>query len=257
MADRGRAGRFGFAVVAIVFAASCALILIPDRAGAAKELLLNGDLSKGSGEQPDDWRTEAWINEPSAWTSGWTHPPDGGPGVLEVNAIKPDDARWMQSLSLHEGWYYFSAEIRTEDVGMQATGATLSVMEDGVMSPELKGTTNWTRVGFFMHVGKKGADVEVAARVGGFGSLNTGKGFFRNISAIEIPAPPPGAHPVYDLEAIRKAAQPAPIGHLWTLVMTYALLAAVAYAGWVVFAQEPPKISRAQARREAKRAARR
>jgi hypothetical protein len=163
----------------------------------------------------------------------------------------------MQSLSLREGWYYFSAEIRTENVGMQAQGATLSVMEDGVMSPELKGTTNWTRVGFYMHVGAKGADVEVAARVGGFGSLNTGKGFFRNISAVQVPALPPGAHPLFDLAAIRKAEEPQPIGHLWTLFATYALLAGIAYAGWVVFAQEPPKISRAQARREAKRAARR
>jgi len=26
--------------------------------------LLNGDLSKGTENQPDSWRTEAWINEP-------------------------------------------------------------------------------------------------------------------------------------------------------------------------------------------------
>ena len=34
-------------------------------------------------------------------------------------------------------------------------------------------------------------------------------------------------------------------------------LIGVAYAGWYVFAMEPPKISRAEARREAKKAARR
>lgn len=234
-----------------------ALLAIAPGIGDAKELLLNGDLSKGSGAQPDVWRTEAWINEPSAVTFNWTHPPNGGAGELEVNAIKADDARWMESLTLAPGWYYFSAEIRTENVASENMGASISVMEDGIVSQDLKGTTNWTRVGFYLKVGKKGADIEVALRVGGFASLNTGHAFFRNASAIQVEGPPAGVQQVYDLDVIRKAAEPAPIGSPISLVLTYLLLLGIAYAGWHWFAMEPPKISRAEARREAKKAARR
>ncbi len=159
----------------------------------------------------------------------------------------------MQSLSLTPGWYHMTAEIRTEDVGQQNSGANISVMEDGIMSPEVKGTTNWTREGLYMRVGKKGADVDVALRVGGFGSLNTGKAFFRNASAVSIDAPPANAKPIFDLEKIRKDAEPVPIGNPLSLVLTYLLLLMIAYAGWYLFALEPPKVTRPEARREAKK----
>jgi dolichyl-phosphate-mannose-protein mannosyltransferase len=249
MRVRQRGGLLRFAGVAILL-----LIFFAGAPRAnAGELLHNGDLSKGSGNQPDMWRTEAWINDPDAVAFNWSPPLNGGSGVLEVNAIKADDARWMQSLSLTPGWYYMSVDIRTEGVGDGNSGATISVMEDGIMSPEIKGTTNWTREGLYMRVGKKGADVEVALRVGGFGSLNTGKAFFRNASVVSIDAPPANAKPVFDLEKIRKDAEPVPIGKPLSLILTYLLLITIAYAGWYLFALRPPKVTRAEVRREAKK----
>lgn len=249
-----RGGRVGFASGAIIsMTILLATISLPRTTHAAQELLHNADLSKGAGNQPDDWQTQAWINEPSAVTFNWTHPPNGGPGEAEVNAVKADDARWMQSMALTPGWYYISAEIRTENIGADNSGATISVMDDGIMSPEVKGTTSWTRVGLYMRVGKKGADVDVALRIGGFGSLNTGRAFYRNASVVAVDAPPPNAQPTYDLEKIRQAAQPVPIGRLYSLMLTYLFLIALAYAGWYVFAMEPPKVTRAEARREAKK----
>jgi dolichyl-phosphate-mannose-protein mannosyltransferase len=224
-------------------------------------LILNGDLAKGSEQQPDDWRTEAWVNEPAAFAYTWIHPQNETPGRLEVNAIKPNDARWMQSLTLAAGWYHFSAEVRTENVGTKQTGATISIMEDGAMSPDIRGTTGWQTVGFYLQVGGSGADVEVALRVGGYGSLNTGKAFFRKVHAAQVASPPPGATPVYDLTAIRKASQPEPIGHPVTLWATFVVLALVALYGWRLFGSEesapavakamPPKVrekSKARAR---------
>jgi dolichyl-phosphate-mannose-protein mannosyltransferase len=242
--------RIASAVFAVLTILACA-----PRVRAANQLLSNADLSKGSENQPDSWQTQAWVNEPDAVTFNWTHPPGGGPGEAEVNAVKADDARWWQQLELKQGWYYISAEIRTEDVGADKSGATISVMEDGIMSPEVKGNSNWTKVGLYMRVGSKGADVQVALRIGGFGSLNTGRAFFRNASVTQIDAPPPNAQPTYDLEKIRQAAQPVPIGKPYSLVMTYLLLIAIAYGGWRLFAIEPPKVNRAEARREAKKKA--
>lgn len=248
-------GPFGFASATSILLALA--VCIAARAAAGTELLLNGNLAKGSGGQPDEWRTEAWINDPAACSFHWTHPPAGGPGELEVEAVKADDARWMQSLSLGAGFYYFSAEIRTEQVGQQDNGANISVMEDGIMSSDLKGTTGWTRVGFYLKVGSKGADIDVALRLGGYGSLNTGRAFFRNASALRIDSLPAGAQPVYDLEAIRKAAEPVPVGSPISLAATFLGLAMVAWLGWRMIAQQPPKTTRAEVRREAKRAQRR
>jgi hypothetical protein len=72
---------------------------------------------------------------------------------------------------------------------------------------------------------------------------------------VSIDAPPAAAKPIYDLETIRKAAEPVPIGKPYSLVLTYLLLIAIAFAGWYVFALEAPKVARAEVRREAKKKA--
>lgn len=231
--------RISFAVALCAFA----LIAItrPSFVRAADaNLILNADISKGSGEQPDNWRTEAWVQGPDAFQYHWIHPSKGEPGQLEVDALKPDDARWMQSLTLSPGWYRFSADVRTENVGLQQTGATISIMDGGAMSPDIRGTASWQTAAFYLKVGGSGADVEVALRVGGFGSLNTGRAFFRNVSVEKLAAPPPGATPAYDLTEIRKADQPAPIGHPITLLATFFVLAMVAVYGWRLYGTDEP-----------------
>jgi dolichyl-phosphate-mannose-protein mannosyltransferase len=232
---KGRPTVYVVAVCAIVLAA-----MLGQRVarGAEANLLLNGSLAKGSGEQPDDWRTEAWVNDPDAFHYTWIHPTDSAAGQLEVDALKPNDARWMQSLTLAPGWYRFSTEVRTENVGTQQTGANISIMEDGAMSPDIRGTSEWQPVSFYLEVGGNGADIELALRVGGFGSLNTGKAFFRNVLAEKLAAPPPGATPVYDLTAIRKAAIPEPVGHPVTLWASFLFLALIALYGWRSYGAE-------------------
>jgi hypothetical protein len=217
--------------------------LLPGAAFAqptTRNLLQNWDFSKGSMDQPDEWRTEAWINKPDAFQAHWLT--EAGGHVLEVNNLQANDGRWMQPISLRQGWYRISVEIRTEDVGEKETGATISVMEDGVMSPEVHGTTAWQSVAMYLQIGEKGADVDVALRVGGFGSLNTGRAFFRNARLTPIAAPPPSATPVYDLTAIRQEAAPVPIGSRWSLVVTFIALAAVAIFGWRIYGGDDVRI---------------
>jgi dolichyl-phosphate-mannose-protein mannosyltransferase len=216
----------------------CAILLLvaltPRHAGAAQNLLQNGDFAKGSEDQPDAWRTVAWINKPEAFVCHW-HPSPNGAGELEVDNLQANDGRWMQPLSLGPGWYQLSVDIRTENVGAKEDGASISVMEDGIMSPEIKGTTGWQRVSLYLKVGGHGADVDVALRVGGFASLNTGRAFFRNATLVAIDAPPPNAAPTFDLMSIRQEAAPVPIGSRWSLVFTFVVLVAIACLGWRMF----------------------
>jgi hypothetical protein len=229
-----QATRYSILLCATIFA----FLLMPSSSCAADNLLQNGDFSAGSGDQPDVWRTEAWINKPESFETHWTTAAAPNVSELEVNNIEANDGRWMQSLTLKEGWYELSAEVRTENVGAKETGASVSVLEDGVMSADLHGTVGWQRLSLYLKVGKEGADIDVGLRVGGFGSLNTGKAFFRNARLIKINAPPPQATPTFDLAEIRKQALPVPIGRPYSMVLTFIALTLVAIVGWRVFSED-------------------
>ncbi len=228
---RGIGATLLFAILMVASFAPAA----PSPAGG--DLMLNGSFARGSGNSPNNWRGEAWVNSPAAVEYRWIPPAAGQPGELEVNNLEPNDARWMQSLTLQAGWYHVSAEVRAENVPSDKTGANISLLEDGVMSPDLHGTTDWQRVGFYVRIGRHGADVEVGLRVGGFSNLNRGTGYFRNASIERVAEPPAGATPVFDLEAIRQASATAPIGQPWTLVATFILLGVVAYLGWRAYGE--------------------
>ena len=49
------------------------LFAIGGHAQADGNILINGDLTKGSGNQPDHWHTDAWKNEASFTTYHWNH----------------------------------------------------------------------------------------------------------------------------------------------------------------------------------------
>src|SRR5271154_18358 len=151
-------------------------------ARADDSVILNGDLSKGSGSRPEHWQTDAWKNEPDYTTYNWSHTP-GSAGEIEISSTKPNDARWAQTLHLGPGWYHFTTEIRTEGVGQDPNlgGACLSILEDGIVSQQLRGTNNWQAVGLYLRVGESSADVQIACRLGGYASLNAGKVFCRNL----------------------------------------------------------------------------
>ncbi len=149
-----------------------------------KNLLLNADFAKGSEDQPDSWRTEAWINSPEAFQTHWHHYSDK-PSEMEVDNLQANDGRWMQPLTLPPGWYQLSVDIRTENVGAKQSGAT--DLDHGRRHHVARNPRHpdWQRETLYLKVGGQGADVDVALRVGGFGSLNTGKAFFRNASLVD------------------------------------------------------------------------
>jgi hypothetical protein len=237
-------------------------------APAGPNLLSNGDFATGSGRSPDHWRTGGWNESPAVTAYDWLHSPGSEP-ELAVNNVQPNDARWLQTMTLDGGWYYVGAEVRTEDVPVNGGGASVSLDEDSVNSPALHGTTDWQRLGLYMRIGAHGADVDVALRLGGFGSLNTGRAFFRNARLIKLAALPANAAPVFDLTAVRRAAVAPPIGRPWTLVAVFILLAIAAAAGWRIYGADdlasaplrkgppPPSTPRGERRRRESRAARR
>jgi hypothetical protein len=199
---------------------------------ASENLLHNGNLSIGAGDSVDGWRTEAWVEDAGSTDYHWIPPAGGQPGQVELFSHRDNDARWQQPLTLPEGWYYLSAEARTHDVQTFRTGANVSVLDGGIASADIKGNTDWQKLGFYLKISKGGADVDFCLRLGGFGNLTRGQAFFRDARIARVAEPPPGAEHVFDLEEVRKAQVSAPIGQPWSMVVTFFVLVALAAVGW-------------------------
>jgi len=245
--------------------ASPSPIASPAAAGVPNgpNLLSNGDFAHGSGKSPDDWRTGGWNESPSVTSYDWLHSAGSEPELI-VNNLQPNDARWLQTLTLGPGWYYIGTEARTENVPLSAAGASISLDEDSINSPDLHGAADWQSLGLYLKVGPYGADVDVALRLGGFGSLNTGRAFFRNAHVVKLDALPANASPTFDLSAVRRSLVAPPVGKPWTLVATFVLLAIVVIVGWKIYgvdelapapagAQPPPSMPRGERRRRQSR----
>lgn len=212
---------------------------------AGTNLAHNGNFSVGSGNSVDGWRTDAWIQSPGTTDYQWIRPDHGAAGEVEVLTHHDNDARWLQPVSLTAGWYHISAEVKTRDVLTFFTGANVSVLEDGIISEDLRGDHDWTRIGLYLKIGPHGADVDVCLRLGGYANLTRGDAFFRDASIERVAAPPAGNPYTYDLDAIRKKEVTGPIGQPWTLVATLLLLLAFAGLGWRLMAEPAVAIAKA------------
>jgi hypothetical protein len=191
---------FAGAALAIAFLAMlCAGCHGGRSTGAPGNVVPNGDLTSGTGDLPDNWRSDSIP--PGTATFRWNHA-QGGPGELEIDNIKPADTRWTQKIHLAPGWYHFTASVRAEGIPPGNMGATLGVMPEGFGVPVtgVTGTTDWKPVGFYLKVGGSGADIALVCRLGGLSSENTGKAFCRDIKGMSMnEEPPAGATPRWEL----------------------------------------------------------
>jgi hypothetical protein len=215
----------------------------PAALGAERNLLFNGDFSRGSGDSLDGWRSDAWILTAGTTDYHWLPPVKGRPGEVEILTHHDNDARWTQQVTLGPGWYYISAEARTRDALASFIGANVSVLEISrinVISDDLKGDSDWRRLGLYLKVGAGGADIDVALRLGGYMNLTRGDAFFRDARVVKVGAPPAGAAHVFDLDKVRRSEDSGPHGSLWSLVATFAALAALAVVGWWMIGARAP-----------------
>jgi hypothetical protein len=231
-----RNARASRATTISLFAAAAALVLLVT-AGAARAdtILFNGDLSKGTANSPADWQPRGWKHGSEYTIYTWHHEP-GAPASLEISSIKPNDAYWEQTVHLEPGWYHFSASMRAEGVPDTAVGVNLSIVEDGIISRQLRGTTGWETLDFYLKAGAHGAEVPFACRLGGFANLNTGKAFCRDLQVTKVTAPPPNAQYTYDLDIIlgvpASATPPAATSASWaTILVVLWILLALAVLG--------------------------
>src|SRR5260370_30483913 len=103
-----------------------------------RNLLVNGDFTRGSGDSVDGWRIDAWILTPGTTDYSRIPPHDGEPAELQVFTHRDNHPRRPHPLNPRPGSYYINAVARTEDVLTFMVVANASVLADGIKSEDLK-----------------------------------------------------------------------------------------------------------------------
>jgi len=192
-------------------------------ASASTELVKNGLLTAGRDGKPDHWRNEGYAADATEF--GWAVGEDGL-GVLTITSTKPNDARWVQNVPVSPGtWYQVSAWVRTQDVGAQAMGVYVSVMDTFNNSRDLRGNADWQPVGFWVKTGSLETSLPITCRLGGYSSLNTGiaqctgvsvvaAGMPRAVDAFVFGGEPAGSEPASGLPIAKGVAVLVVVGIL-------------------------------------------
>lgn len=88
-------------------------------ADAAKNLLRNG------------WHSQAWIEKGQPVQFHQTVLSIGDPAQVEISigidAAQPNAARFTEPITVDPGWYEIGADVRTEAIGANGYGASLTV----------------------------------------------------------------------------------------------------------------------------------
>ena len=162
----------------------------------SKNLVLNSGFEEGPAGEISSWSKYSWENQ--GFFDIDESEAHSGLKSAKISNELPSDSRLKQQISVKGNTYYkLSCWIRTENVGFDAKGANLSV--DGLLdtSMDIQGSSNgWKYVELYGKTAKKQKAFTITIGLGGYGSLNTGKAWFDNVSVEEINKLPQGVNSV-------------------------------------------------------------
>jgi predicted membrane-bound dolichyl-phosphate-mannose-protein mannosyltransferase len=139
-----------------------------------------------------DWNASSGIKGAASFKA--VHGKDGA--LLQIIATTPNDARFVHELAVEPDTVYrFACRARSENVGPTTRGAGISVLDILDGSPDIKGSGNdWQSLEFYGKTGPDQHKLSVTVGIGGYGSLNNGTVWFRDVSVKKVSAVPAGIH---------------------------------------------------------------
>ncbi len=158
---------------------------------AAEGLLHNSGFEEGA----SSWETDVWNSGDSYSRFTVTDSPvHSGSKAAYIESTRENDAKWVQKVEVKpKTLYRLSGWIRAEGATSGFKGANLSVMGSMDMSADLLDTGGeFLFVELYGRTGDKQKEMKVAARLGGYGSLNKGKAWFDDIKLEEVDNAPAG-----------------------------------------------------------------
>ncbi len=152
------------------------------------DLIYNGDFSvfAESADLPAGWELSAYYSDAESVLATFETGDDGVTAVVLTNLVA-NDSRACQTAAVEANTCYrLSAEIRVTSVEY-GTGANLSIDNyaiDGTYcySENLFGTETWQTVSLYFQTGAEQTSVNVALRLGGYGTTATGTAEYRNVT---------------------------------------------------------------------------
>lgn len=163
-----------FAACAPAFAA------LEDGAGDKANLLVNPGFDSGDAE----WNFSSWRKQGQFAVDG--NLVYSGHASLRIDNATEDDSFARQTVKVKPGTRYrMTGFIKTKDVNVKGTGATLAVEGKFEKTANVSGNQGWTKVSFEFDSGPR-ESVKVGPRLGHHGSLGTGTAWFDNLMLVEV-----------------------------------------------------------------------
>ncbi len=173
------------------------IVILPFTCAFAEDinLISNPGFEEGSGNDPYFWINQAWEKKQGVTEfildSNNRH--SGDKSGCIINSL-PNDARYKQEIKVSgSSFYKISCWIKTDNVGEGSKGANISV--DGLLdtSEDIRGTSGtWRYVELYGKTRENQGSFTLTLGLGGYGSLNTGKAWFDDVSVIELSSLPQG-----------------------------------------------------------------
>ncbi|MDO4567970.1 MAG: glycosyltransferase family 39 protein [Clostridia bacterium] len=152
------------------------------------ELIKNGSFSAEGDGAPDGWTVTGW--DLSTSISYFEIVSDGGREdcVHLVNAY-PNDFRLEQTVNVAPNSFYkLTCYVKTAGVTGGTAGANISLTDSLATSVGILGTTEWQQIQLIGKTASGQKHINVAIRLGGFGSEASGEAWFDDFSIVRINA---------------------------------------------------------------------
>lgn len=177
---------------------------------AASNLLKNGSFENVTNGVPDEWSHNAYLMEEhiTNYTLDENEKHTGTYSIVLENK-EANHSRWTQTVTVKPKTVYkLSGYVKTENIGPAAVGALFYVDGVAVNYPEVKDTNGkWVYVHFYGKTGKDQKSIVFGASLGGYGSINTGKAYFDDLSVEKVSNAPGGAE-VFSLTGTEISPEP-------------------------------------------------
>ena len=182
-----------------VVAAGVTGVLV-NRQRAAKQvdetvnLVKNGTFEQVVDGQAEGWAASRWYSDTGITFLEVSSDAYEGAHSILVENVEENDARFEQTLSVEPGAYYrVRCMIKAEGCQPGRSGASVSFDNTFISSEYVYDTKGqWVEVELYGKTGPKQTSLTIMCRVGGYGSLNTGKAWFDDLRVNQVAALPAG-----------------------------------------------------------------
>ena len=175
--------------IKITFSVIIFATVIPTCLYSESFLLLNPGFETGSGGKPSHWNYDLHNNSEDyteiTWQKGNAH---SGNYCVLINNKQPNDTRIIQNINLEgKSIYKASCWIKAQNIGLNKTGANISVRALTKISRYIVGTTdNWQNIEVFIKTGEKAESIFLTIGIGTYGAVNTGKAWIDDVKLEKV-----------------------------------------------------------------------